>query len=106
MPINTTMVSPSQKLLKFPAMKPDRIFSEAPPSRDDVTTSRTCADSVEVNTLTNSGMMAPASVPHVITVESFHQSDGSPPISGIRRYDTTYVSPTETSDVSHTRFVS
>ena len=39
-----------------------------------VTTSRTCADSVDVKTLTSSGMIAPASVPHVMIVESFHQS--------------------------------
>ena len=33
------------------------------------------ADSVEVKTLTSSGMIAPASVPQVMMVESFHQSD-------------------------------
>ena len=65
------------------------MFSDAPPSRDDVTTSRTCADSVDVKTLTSSGMIAPASVPQVMIVESFHQSVGSPPSSGISRYDTT-----------------
>ena len=58
--------------------------SDAPPSRADVTTSFTCADVVEVNTFTSSGMMAPASVPHVMTVESFHQSVPSPS-SGISR---------------------
>ena len=52
---------------------------DAPPAPEDVTTSRTCADSVDVNTFTSSGMMAPASVPQVITVESFHQSEESPP---------------------------
>jgi hypothetical protein len=34
-------------------------------------------------------MIAPASVPQVITVESFHQSDESPPTAGMRRYETT-----------------
>ena len=53
-------------------MKPARMLSEAPPSRDEVTTSLTCADSVEVKTLTSSGMIAPASVPQVMIVESFH----------------------------------
>ena len=54
------------------------MFSDAPPSLEEVTTSRTWADSVEVNTFTNSGMMAPARVPHVMTVESFHHSVPSP----------------------------
>ena len=39
------------------------------------------ADSVEVKTLTSSGMIAPASVPQVMIVESFHQSVPSPPRS-------------------------
>src|SRR5262245_15660320 len=77
-PISATMLSPSQYELKLPATKPDRMFRDGPPSRDDVTTSLTCADSVEVNTFTNSGMMAPASVPHVITVDSFHHNEPSP----------------------------
>ena len=61
------------------------MFSDAPPSRDEVTTSRTCDELVEVNTFTPSGMMAPASVPQVITVESFHHSVLSPPSDGISR---------------------
>ena len=65
------------------------MFSDAPPSRDEVTTSRTWPDSVEVKILTSSGMIAPASVPQVMIVESFHHSDGSPSGSGISRYDTT-----------------
>ena len=54
------------------------MLSDAPPSRDEVTTSRTWRDSVDVNTLTSSGMIAPASVPQVMIVESFHQSVPSP----------------------------
>ena len=65
------------------------MLSDAPPSRDDVTTSRTCADSVDVKTLTSSGMIAPASVPHVMIVDSFHHSVVSPARSGISRYDAT-----------------
>ena len=42
------------------------MLSDAPPSRELVTTSRTWRDSVEVKTLTNSGMIAPASVPQVM----------------------------------------
>src|SRR5204863_6425734 len=105
MPIRPAITRPSQYALKLPATRPARIFSDAPPSREDATTSRTCADSVDVNTFTNSGMMAPASVPHVITVDSFHHSVPSPRF-GISRYETTYVITTETSEVSHTNEVS
>src|SRR2546423_7800973 len=76
--INAMIDSPSQYALKFPATNPDRMFSEAPPSRQDVTISLTCAELTEVNTFTSSGMIAPASVPQVITAESFHQSEPSP----------------------------
>src|SRR5689334_8079112 len=82
------------------------MFSDAPPSFDDVTTSFTWLDSVDVNTFTNSGMMAPASVPQVITVESFHQMVVLPAISGINAYETMYVMTTETIEVSQTRKVS
>src|SRR6267378_3701440 len=104
-PISTTMTMPSQYALKFPATSPDRIPSDAPPSRADVTTSRTWPDSVEVKILTSSGMMAPARVPQVMTVESFHQRLPSPR-SLISSYDATYVTPTETRDVNHTSVVS
>src|SRR5256885_6157979 len=99
------MAIPSQYALKLPATNPDRMFSEAPPSRDEVTTSRTCADSVEVNTFTNSGMMAPAKVPQVMMHESFHQSEPSPS-SGMRALDTMKVSTTLTPEVIHTKVVS
>src|SRR5712692_1400883 len=104
-PISTTMTMPSQYALKFPATSPDRMPSEAPPSRADVTTSRTWPDSVEVKILTSSGMIAPASVPQVITVESFHQRVPSPS-SGISSHDAKYVMSTEMIDVIHTSEVS
>src|SRR5919106_6326310 len=85
--ISATMLRPSQKALKLPATNPDRMLSDAPPSRDDVTTSFTWLDSTEVKTLTNSGMIAPASVPHVITVDNFHQREPSPR-SGMSMDDT------------------
>ncbi len=66
------MVKPSQKALKLPATRPERMFRQAPPSLEEVTTSFTCRDSVEVKTLTNSGMSAPASVPQLMMVASFH----------------------------------
>ena len=51
-------------------------------------------------------MIAPASVPHVMMSESFHQSVSSPPRSGMSRYETTKVKTTETIEVSHTSDVS
>src|SRR2546421_12760600 len=106
MDISTIIVIPNQNALKFPATKPDRMFREAPPSRDDVTTSRTCREPTDVKTFTNSGMIAPASVPQVMTSDNFHQSVASPPIVGIRSRDARNVSATETSDVSQTSVVS
>ena len=58
---------------------------DPPPSREDVTTSFTWLDSTDVNTFTSSGIMAPASVPHVMMLESFHHMEVSPPSSGIIR---------------------
>ena len=78
--ISAMIAMPIQNALKLPATRPDRMFSDAPPSRDDVTTSRTCVDSVDVKTFTNSGMIAPASVPQVMTVDSFHHSVPSPKV--------------------------
>src|SRR6185436_9630058 len=86
--ISATMLRPSQYALKLPATKPERMLSDGPPSREEVTTSFTWLDSTDVNTLTSSGMMAPASVPHVMIVESFHQSVPSPR-SEIRMAETT-----------------
>src|SRR6266576_4378300 len=106
MAISTIIVIPNQNALKFPATNPERMFNDAPPSREEVTISRTCRDPVEVNTLTNSGIIAPASVPQVITSDNFHHNVGSPPMLGIRRRDATNVSATETSDVSQTSVVS
>src|SRR3954468_9643137 len=103
--ISAMIDMPSQYALKFPATKPDRMLSDAPPSRDEVTTSCTWADFTEVNTFTSSGMIAPASVPQVITAESFHQRLPAPGLgSGMR--GNTNVSPPgpsharQTSDVS------
>src|SRR5277367_4173061 len=80
------------------------MFNDAPPSRDAVTTSRTCLDSVEVKTFTNSGMMAPARVPQVMMVDSFHQKLPSPRV-GMSSQETRYVIPTDTTEVSHTSAV-
>src|SRR5580765_5063996 len=81
------------------------MLSDAPPSLDELTTSRTCAESVDVKTFTSSGMTAPARVPHVMTVESFHQSDPSPSV-GMSSHEAAYVAAIETNEVSQTRRVS
>src|SRR5437764_4680860 len=105
MPISTTNTMPIQNALKFPAVSPASTFSDAPPSREAVTTSRTWLDSVEVKTLIISGMIAPASVPQLMIAESCHQS-APPPRSPTRKYETTKVIATETTEVSQTRDVS
>src|SRR5262249_8884501 len=99
-----TTTMPSQYALKLPATSPERISREAPPSPAEVTTSRTCDDSVEVKTLTNSGMMAPASVPQVMTVASFHHREPSPRV-GMSHQETREVRTTDTMEVIHTRLL-
>src|SRR6476660_665119 len=81
------------------------MFNDAPPSRDEITTSFTWPDSVDVNTFTSSGMIAPASVPQVMTVDSFHHSVPSPR-SGTRNFFFNDTATTETNDVSQTSEVS
>ena len=78
MPISTVRMRPIQYAEKLPAVRPASTFSEAPPSRELVTTSRTWAELVEVKTLMTSGMMAPARVPQVMMVDSFHHIEPSP----------------------------
>jgi hypothetical protein len=82
------------------------MLSEAPPSREEVTTSRTCAELVEVKTFTSSGMIAPASVPQVITVDSFHHSEVSPPSCRNQQVAQHVGQRHETIEVSQTRLVS
>ena len=106
MAMRDNIARPSQYALKFPATKPERMLSEAPPSREDVTISRTWRESIEVNTLTSSGMIAPASVPQVMMVDSFHHMVVSPPRFGISRFETTKVTATERIEVIHTSEVS
>ena len=80
-------------------------MSEAPPSREAVTTSFTWRDSVDVKTLIISGMSAPAKVPQVMMQESFHHSVPSPR-SLMRKYDATKVEIMDTIEVTHTSCVS
>ena len=81
------------------------MLSDAPPSLEALTTSRTCRDSVEVKTFTSSGMMAPAAVPQVMISDSRHHIVPSP-IVGMSRYETTKVTSTEMTEVRMTSAVS
>src|SRR5262245_29661176 len=67
---------PFQKALKLPATRPDRIVSDAPPSREAVTISWTCLEWELVKILVNSGMSTAASVPKPMMVASCHQRWG------------------------------
>src|SRR5688500_5477003 len=99
--IKSTMAMPSQSALKLPAVRPLRMFKEAPPSLDEFTTSCTCADLVEVNTLTHSGITAPANVPRLMITLNFHQYVPSPR-SPINSCEVKKVSAIETPDVIQT----
>src|SRR5271154_1353848 len=59
MPIRAAIVSPIQYAEKLPAVRPARMLSDAPPSFEAATVSRTWPELTEVNTLTSSGMIAP-----------------------------------------------
>jgi len=56
-----------------------------------------------VKILTASGMIAPAKVPQLMIIESFHQRLPSPLIDGIRMRETMKVMTTLMIEVSHTR---
>src|SRR3954469_4134040 len=100
-PIRDAITTPPiQNALKLPAVNPDRMFRDAPPSRLLVTTSRTCGEWTLVKIVVTSGMIAPASVPHVMMLDSFHHSPSGR--SWISRYDATYVHAIEMSDAIQT----
>src|SRR5262249_24568669 len=74
---STASVNAFQNTEKLPATRPDRMFSEAPPSLEAATTSPTCRECELVNTLVNSGISAAASVPHeIILLNSHHRPPG------------------------------
>ena len=76
--MSTRMTRPIQNAEKLPATSPDRMLSEAPPWRDEVTISCTCRDLVLVNARVNSGMSAPASVPRLMITARFHHRPSWP----------------------------
>src|SRR5262249_20314360 len=70
--MSAAMSEPIQNALKLPDTIPERIVSEAPPSRVAVTISCTCLECELVNILVNSGMSTAASVPQLMIVASCH----------------------------------
>src|SRR3984957_19266974 len=104
--INANIAMPNQNALKLPATKPERIFSDAPPSSDEVTTSRTCRECTDVKAFTNSGIIAPASVPHVITEACFQHKVVSPPRLGMIWLKPSHFGANQIADFSHASEVS
>src|SRR6059058_1029063 len=74
--MRVAMSPPIQKALKLPATMPERIVSEAPPSRDAVTISCTCLECELVKILVNSGISTAARVPQLMIVASCHHKWG------------------------------
>src|SRR6266498_1007701 len=76
MNMRTMMTRPIQNADMLPATKPERIFRDAPPCREQLVTSRTWRELVLTNILVNSGISAPARVPQLMITESTHQKSG------------------------------
>src|SRR6266545_4946819 len=74
--IRPAMSRPFQKALKLPATNPERMVSDAPPSRDAVTISCTCLEWELVKILVNSGISTAARVPQLMMTASCHQRFG------------------------------
>src|SRR5687768_3006357 len=98
------IAAPFQKHEKLPATSPDRIVSEAPPSREALTISFTWRECELVKTLVSSGITAAASVPHEMMIESFHHRPL--PRCPRMRFEAPNVTPIDISEVIHTRLVS
>src|SRR5271154_7181416 len=71
------ITSPIQNAEKFPATRPDKMFSDAPPWPEALVTSRTWREFVLTKNFVNSMMSAPASVPQDMIAASTHQRFGS-----------------------------
>ena len=104
--MRSRIVSPFQNAEKFPATSPERMFSDAPPCREAVTTSFTCRECVLVKTFVNSGITAPASVPQLMIADSTHHSSLRAPNAPSSSQLAPNVTAMEISDVSHTSEVS
>src|SRR5436309_16096866 len=104
------MQRPIQTADMLPATKPERMFSDAPPCLEQFVTSRTCRELVLTNTLVNSGISAPATVPQLMMPDRTHQRFGwatpfmaKSPSSSLLA---TIVIAMETAEVIQTRCVS
>src|SRR3989442_15940193 len=85
MNMRTMMTRPIQNADMLPATKPERMFSDAPPCREQLVTSRTCLELVLVKILVNSGITAPATVPQEIMAESTHHKSGwAAPVASLK----------------------
>src|SRR6516165_2528867 len=101
---STESVSAFQNTEKLPATRPERMFSDAPPSREAATISRVWRELLLVNTLVSSGINAAARVPHEMMLESLHHRPA--PSGPSIQLDTTKVTTIDSSEVVHTRLVS
>src|SRR4051812_2462381 len=72
------MRMPFQNALKLPATMPERMVSDAPPSREAITISCTCLECELVKILVNSGISTAASVPQLMIAASWYQRWPSP----------------------------
>src|SRR5580658_300716 len=109
--MSTMMHSPIQKAEKLPATKPDRMLSDAPPCLEQLVTSRTWRELVLTNTLVNSGITAPATVPQLMMTDNTHHRSGwAAPSAPLKSPSNTLlamkVMAMETAEVSQTRLVS
>src|ERR1044072_7114903 len=86
---------PFQNALKLPATSPERIVSDAPPSREAVTISCTCFECELVNTLVNSGMSTAASVPKLIIEANSHHKLGMATLLTVRSFMSSQLMPYE-----------
>src|SRR6185503_18736012 len=97
------IATPFHRHEKLPATRPDRIVSDAPPSRDALTISATWRECELVNAFVSSGITAAASVPHEMMIDSFHHKPAArwPMIT----YEAPNVTAIDSNDVIHTRLV-
>src|SRR5580704_14994130 len=104
------MHSPIQNAEKLPATKPERMFSDAPPCLEQFVTSRTCRELVLTNTLVNSGITAPATVPQLMmTDNTHHKSVCAVPAASLKSPNSSLlamnVTAMDTAEVIQTRWV-
>src|ERR1043166_6526341 len=108
MAIRTMMQRPIQNAEKFPATKPERMLSDAPPCLEQFVTSRTCLELVLTKTFVNSGITAPATVPQLMMTDNTHHKSGwAVPLASLKSPSNNLlarnVTPIETAEVIQTK---